>query len=84
MPTNPLDAHHSEEHIVPWQVLVDTTNLKKQCVRWEWDLFVLHNEIWKATVVRFTWEWDWWKCNGTDAKMLGLRWVYMDLWEQWL
>jgi hypothetical protein len=80
---NPSEAHSAEQHIVPrLKALVDTPDLKQQRARWDWDLFVPHNEIWRSTVTRLMREWDWRKQHGTDPKKSGARWVYVDLWEQ--
>lgn len=80
---NPPDAYFAEQHTVPrLKKLVDTADLKQQRARWDWDLFVPHNEIWRSTVARLMRERNWWKRSGADAGKLGARWVYMDLWEQ--
>jgi hypothetical protein len=80
---NPQDAHAAEQHIVPHlKALVDDPEVKQQRARWDWDLFEPHNELWKSTVARLMRDRDQRKQNGVDAKKLGARWVYVDLWDQ--
>jgi hypothetical protein len=73
---NPPDAHFREQHIVPrLKALVDTPDLKKQRARWDWDLFVPHNEIWRSSISRLMRERD-------QFRKLGAKWMYVDVWEQ--
>jgi len=80
---SPQDAYAAEQHIVPrLKALVDDPEMKQQRARWDWDLFDPHNEIWRLSVARLMWERHLRKQNGADAKNLGARWVYVDLWNQ--
>jgi hypothetical protein len=81
-------ADHAEQHVVArlkaqvdalGDPKVDKPDLKKQRSRWDWDLFPVHNQIWKWTIRRLAREHAWREAHEEGA---GARWFYMDLWSQ--
>lgn len=77
---NTLTARAAEKHIVPrLKAQVPSAEVKQQRARWDWDLFEVHNELWRWTVGRLAREREWMKLKvGVE---LGAKWYYLDLWD---
>ncbi|KAG5653471.1 hypothetical protein H0H81_000240 [Sphagnurus paluster] len=77
---NSAIAREAEKNIVPrLHALVDTDDLKRQRSRWDWDLFEVHNELWRRMVDSLMRNREWRKSRAVRA--LGAKWYYLDLWD---
>ncbi|RDB27159.1 hypothetical protein Hypma_004567 [Hypsizygus marmoreus] len=69
---NSIVAREAETHIVPrLKAAVSTAMLERQRSRWDWDLFAVHNELWRTKVRRLM----------RERRGPGARWFYLDLWD---
>lgn len=97
--TNGPSAEHSERNVVGRlqslveeaaaaqpadEKAIDVPDLKKQRRRWDWDLFPVHNQIWKWTIRKLNRERAWRESQVANGQMEipGAKWFYMDLWSQ--
>ncbi|KAF8878756.1 hypothetical protein BD779DRAFT_1676738 [Infundibulicybe gibba] len=86
---NARAARHSERApVARLQAQVDTDDLKRQRRRWDWDLFVPHNELWRGAVGRLSRarEDEVRARTGAATTMTGVRapgarWFYLDIWD---
>ncbi|KAG6856610.1 hypothetical protein H0H87_002565 [Tephrocybe sp. NHM501043] len=54
-------------------------DVKQQRARWDWDLFEVHNELWRRAIGGLRRDRAWRRSR--TGMMRGARWYYLDLWD---
>jgi len=77
--SNSLVAREAEKHITPRLKAQVEGEVKQQRARWDWDLFEVHNHMWRWAVAGLMRERAWRESRA--ARSLGAKWFYLDLWD---
>ncbi|KAG5640650.1 hypothetical protein DXG03_007659, partial [Asterophora parasitica] len=72
-------AREAEKHIVHRLTENTDAQLTKNRKRWDWDLFEVHNEMWRKAVSGLMRDREW--RQSTASRALGAKWFYLDLWD---
>lgn len=77
--SNGIVARDAEKDITPRLKAQVEGEVKQQRARWDWDLFEVHNELWRKAIDRLMRDRAQRKSRTNMA--LGAKWYYLDLWS---
>ncbi|KAG6811493.1 hypothetical protein H0H92_007141 [Tricholoma furcatifolium] len=77
--TNGAIARESERDITPRLKAQVEGEIKQQRARWDWDLFEVHNALWKKAIDGLMRDRAWRRSRTGTTK--GAKWYYFDLWD---
>ncbi|KAG5716291.1 hypothetical protein E4T56_gene10626 [Termitomyces sp. T112] len=76
---NGIVAREAEMDITPRLKAQVEGEVKQQRARWDWDLFEVHNELWRKAIDGLMRERAWRRSRTGRAR--GAKWYYLDLWS---
>ncbi|KAG6869090.1 hypothetical protein C0993_003410 [Termitomyces sp. T159_Od127] len=77
--SNGIVARDAEKDITPRLKAQVEGEVKQQRARWDWDLFEVHNELWRKAIDGLMRDRAWRRSRTGMAQ--GAKWYYLDLWS---
>ncbi|KAG6874288.1 hypothetical protein C0995_001513 [Termitomyces sp. Mi166 len=77
--SNGIVAREAEKDITPRLKAQVEGEVKQQRARWDWDLFEVHNELWRKGIDGLMRDRAWRRSRTGVAR--GAKWYYLDLWS---
>ncbi|KAG6917497.1 hypothetical protein DXG01_002361 [Tephrocybe rancida] len=74
-----ITAREAEKDMTPRLKAQVEGEVKQQRARWDWDLFEVHNELWRRAIGGLMRDRAWRRSR--TGMMRGAKWYYLDLWD---